>query len=70
MNFKRAASMAFSSDSSTVVVSMVVVVWVVRVGVRWTVAYSDKDISELGRAKAAEHSEVVALAMVAVLVVV
>ena len=50
-----------------------VVVWAVRVEVvRWTVACSAKD-NELGRivpAKAVEHSEVVALGMVAVLSVV
>jgi len=73
MNFKRSASMASSSDSSTVVVSMVVVVWSVRVEVvRWTVAYSAKDteLERLVPVKAVEHSEVVALAMVAVLLVV
>jgi hypothetical protein len=73
MNFKRAASMASSSDSPRVEVPMVVVVWAVRVEiVRWTVAHSAKE-AELGRlvsAKAAEHSGVVALATVAVLLVV
>lgn len=52
---------------------MVVVVWAVRVEiVRWTVAFSAKD-TELGRlvlAKAVEHSEVVTLTMVPVLLVV
>ena len=52
---------------------MVVVVWAVRVEiVRWTVAHSAKD-TELGRlvlAKAVEHSEVGALVMIAVLLVV
>ena len=72
MNFKRSASVG-SSDSPRVEVSIVVVVWVVRVEiVRWTVAYSGKE-TELGRlvlAKAVEHSEVVALMMVAALLVV
>ena len=73
MNFKRSASMGSSSDSPRVEVSMVVVVCAVRVEiVRWTVAYSAKD-TELGRlvlAKAVEHSEVVVLLMIAVLLVV
>ena len=73
MSFKRSASMAPSSDSPRVDVSMVVAVWAVRVEiVRWTVAYSGKD-TELGRlvlAKAVEHSEVVVLVMIAVLLVV
>ena len=73
MSFKRSASMASSSDSPRVEVSMVVVVWAVQVEiVRWTVAYSGKE-TELGRlvlAKAVEHSEVVALVMVAALLVV
>ena len=72
MNFKRAASMSSSSDGPRMEVSIVVVVWAVRVEIdRWTVAYSAKD-TELGRlelAKAVEHSEVVALVMVAVLLV-
>ena len=71
MNFKRSASVG-SSDSPRVEVSIVVVVWAVRVEiVRWTVAHSAKD-TELRRlvlAKAVEHSEV-AVAMVAVLLVV
>lgn len=70
MKFERSASMASSSDSPRVEVSMVVVVWAVRVEiVRWTVVYSGKD-TQLGRlvlARAVEHSEVVALVMVVVL---
>ena len=70
MNFKRSASVG-SSDSPRVEVSIVVVVWAVRVEiVRWTVAHSAKD-TELRRlvlAKAVEHS--VAEAKVAVLLVV
>ena len=71
MNFKRSASVV-SSDSPGVEVSIVAVVWAVRVEiVRWTVAHSAKDaeLRRLGLAKAVEHSEV-AVAMVAVLLVV
>ena len=53
-------------------VSMVVVVWAVRVEIdRWTVAYSAKDteLERLELAKAVEHSEVVALVMVAALLI-
>ena len=69
MNFKRSASVR-SSDSPRVEVSIVVVVWAVRVEIdRWTVAYSAKDteLERLELAKAVEHSEVVALVMVAAL---
>ena len=60
-----------SSDSPRVEVSIVVVVWAVRVEiVRWTVAHSAKDteLRMLVSAKAVKHS--VAEVMIAVLLVV